>query len=118
MTRPLHAVVALTAMLSVGVGCSDDEGSNGVDGDEGSIETVSIDGNAFEPAEITVALSAEVEWANEDSATHTVTADDDATFASEQLTAGDSFQHVFEEPGEYAYHCEIHPFMHGTIIVE
>ncbi len=31
---------------------------------------------------------------------------------------GDAFTQTFETPGEFAYHCEPHPFMTGRVIVE
>ena len=65
-----------------------------------------------------MAAGGEVEWTNADSATHTVTSDDEGAFASEQLSEGDTFRQRFTEPGRYEYTCEIHPFMNGTVIVE
>ncbi len=45
-----------------------------------------------------------------------MTADDDS-FDSGTLSDGDSFDFTFEESGDIAYHCEIHPSMTGTITV-
>ncbi|HXL41206.1 MAG TPA: plastocyanin/azurin family copper-binding protein, partial [Actinomycetota bacterium] len=33
------------------------------------------------------------------------------------LHHGDQFTHTFTAPGTYAYICQIHPFMHGTVVV-
>jgi plastocyanin len=52
-----------------------------------------------------------------DSPDHTVTADDDS-FDSGTLSNGDTFEQTFDEAGEFAYHCEIHSSMTGTITVE
>ncbi len=54
-------------------------------------------------------------WINDDPAPHTVTADD-GSFDSRQLDAGASFEVVLDKPGVFAYHCEIHPTMVGTVI--
>jgi plastocyanin len=61
-----------------------------------------------------------VEWVN-DGGRHSVEADD-GSFKSETLKQGDKFEHKFDKPGRYAYHCEFHgekggKDMAGTIIV-
>lgn len=73
---------------------------------------------SFQPTRITVSAGTTVTWDNEDSEPHTVTADDNSTFDSGALTPGESFQHTFSQPGQYAYHCDFHPNMTATIIVQ
>ena len=53
---------------------------------------------------------------NEDGVPHTWTADD-GSFDSGTLGSGETFEHAFEEAGEYSFFCEIHPGMTGTITV-
>jgi Cupredoxin-like domain len=57
-----------------------------------------------------------VRWTNQDGAAHTVTADDGA-FDSGSLAGGKSFSFAFDRVGTYAYHCNIHPGMKGTVTV-
>jgi plastocyanin len=68
----------------------------------------------------TDSLSAEVgqsvRWTNQDGAAHTVTADDGA-FDSGSLAGGKEFSFAFDGAGTYAYHCNIHPGMKGTVTV-
>ncbi len=71
---------------------------------------------AFSPAAITVAAGTTVIWTNQSSAPHTVTADD-GSWGSGTLAPGATFSHTFNSLGTYTYHCAIHPFMHGTVIV-
>ena len=33
------------------------------------------------------------------------------------LLAGDTFEHTFEEAGEFPYYCAVHPNMIGTVSV-
>jgi plastocyanin len=33
------------------------------------------------------------------------------------MSPGATFTTTFTTPGTFAYHCNIHPFMHGTVIV-
>ena len=47
---------------------------------------------------------------------HNVTADD-GSFTSSFLTHGHAYSHAFTKPGKYPYHCKIHPYMTGTVIV-
>lgn len=78
---------------------------------------ITIDNFAFSPATITVQAGTEVTWQNMQGSTHTVTGDADG-FDSAQLPKDAEFSQTFDTPGEYDYHCEIHPNMTGKIIVE
>ncbi len=83
----------------------------------GQTVNVSISNFAFVPATITVKVGTRVTWTNRQAGLqHTVTADD-GSFDSGYLSTGSSFSHVFTKAGTYAYHCAIHPFMTGTVIV-
>lgn len=77
---------------------------------------VSIQNFAFSPDPLTVPVGATVTWTNGDEAAHTATSDIGA-FGSAVLSQGQSFSFKFSAPGTYAYHCDIHPYMKGTIIV-
>ena len=58
-----------------------------------------------------------VVWVNEGNTPHTTTSDSDL-WGSPLLATGESYSRVFDAPGEYAYHCQPHPFMTATIVVE
>ncbi len=88
----------------------DDEGGGGCEAD------VCLEGSTFAPDAVTVATGDSVTWENVDGFDHTVTADDGAF--DQQLAGGDTHEETFDEAGEFAYHCEIHPSMTGTITVE
>ena len=75
-----------------------------------------IKGFAFQPDVLKVEVGAKVTWTNDDTVAHTVTADT-TSFASGNLQPGGSFSFTFTRPGTYAYHCSIHPSMHGSIVV-
>lgn len=79
--------------------------------------SVTIDNFAFSPASLTVATGATVTWTNNQTANHTVTGDA-GEFDSAQLPDGASFSQTFDTAGTFAYHCEIHPNMTGTVTVE
>ena len=66
---------------------------------------------------LTVPAGTSISVTNSDSADHTVTADD-GTF-DVKVPAGQTVK--FTAPmktGSFAYHCTIHPSMHGTLIVK
>jgi len=72
----------------------------------------------FAPATLTVAKGTRVEWSNTTDAPHTVTSDSGTTLASSMINpSGGSFDFTFTQPGTYTYHCTVHPYMKGTIVV-
>jgi plastocyanin len=85
--------------------------------DAGGSATVTIVDFAFDPPEIEVAAGTSVSWINEDTAPHTATADD-GTFDTGRLDEGAEGSVTFDEPGAYAYHCDFHPDMVGTVVVK
>ena len=81
---------------------------------------VAIRDFSFQPAEIRIRAGGTVTWVNcEDPGQppHTSTADQGA-WNSPSLNSGDVFSRTFAQAGTFAYHCEPHPFMTATVIVE
>ena len=79
---------------------------------------VNIDDLKFSPKEIKIKKGDTVVWTNNDDRDHTVTADDGKSFDSGNLNTGGKFDHKFDKPGRYKYHCDYHPRMKATVIVE
>jgi plastocyanin len=77
---------------------------------------------AFSPATLTIKAGTTVTWKNGTSVGHTVTSDDGKSFDSgtaNPITAqSGTYSHTFTTAGTFPYHCEIHPFMKATIIVQ
>jgi plastocyanin len=78
---------------------------------------VAIKDYAFSPATLTVAAGTTVIWTNNDAVPHTATASD-GSFDSGNLNPGQSFSFKFSTPGTYAYICQYHAGMQGTIVVQ
>lgn len=78
---------------------------------------VTISNFSFGPATVTVPAGTTVAFTNQDSITHTVTAAD-GSFDSSNLQPGAQFSYTFTTPGTYSYHCSIHPFMTGQVVVQ
>jgi plastocyanin len=80
---------------------------------------VTISGDVF--SSLTVARGTTVTWKNNDMMTHTATADNASAFQFDTGNIGPgatSSGITFTQAGTFAYHCRIHSFMHGTIIVQ
>ena len=71
----------------------------------------------FTPMTLTVSVGTTVTWKFEDSTPHTVAADDNS-FTSSPMSKGQTYTHTFDSAGTVKYHCSIHPFMTGTIVVK
>jgi plastocyanin len=70
----------------------------------------------FTPDTIEVRAGTTIEWRNDDQLAHTVTADD-AGWDSGLLDPGGTWQHTFDRPGSFPFHCTPHPFMKGVVVV-
>src|SRR5829696_8675888 len=77
---------------------------------------VAIEDFQFNPADVAIQPGDTIMWVNEGNTPHTVTSDD-GQFDSEVLNPGESFMFTFPEAGTFSYHCEIHPFMTGSVSV-
>jgi plastocyanin len=72
---------------------------------------------SFVPKFISIPIQSIVTWTNHDSIYHTVTSDEEGLFDSGPLSPGDTIDNAFDTPGEFGYHCSIHPWMTGRIMV-
>lgn len=79
-------------------------------------DTVVIRNYSFEPKRITARVGQPVTVVNEDAVTHTFTADRRG-FDTGDLGSGRRAHITVARAGTYPYHCQIHPFMKGTVEV-
>lgn len=79
---------------------------------------VTIFNFTFTGSPITINVGDTVTWTNTDAAPHTVTSDT-GVFDSGTLTSGGGpFSFTFNSAGTFPYHCAIHPFMTGSVVVQ
>ena len=78
---------------------------------------VTIKGFTYSPKRVTVRAGGEVTWTDEDASNHTVTFAEDGPEDIGNLRQGRKATVKFTEPGSYAYICEFHPGMAGTVEV-
>ena len=80
---------------------------------------VFIQSVAFVPTTVHVKAGNNVVWVNcEPTAISHTSTSDAAGWNSGILAKGASFSHTFAAPGTFAYHCDVHPFMKATVIVD
>ena len=81
---------------------------------------LSIKNFAFSPATLTVQAGTTVRVTNDDSVTHTFASDpgDAQSWDSGPINPGSSFSVTFAQPGRFGFHCNIHTFMTGTVVVD
>ncbi len=115
-TKPTILTVAVLALLATGCSSSDQQTSAEGDTQQGSGPVISIQEFVYDEPE-SVTPGAEVTVTNEDSAAHTVTADDGAFDVTVDGDATATFT-APSKPGEYTYVCDFHPDMTGTLVVQ
>lgn len=73
----------------------------------------------FVPSSVVLVIGVNntVTWMNQDYTIHTVTSNS-GLFSSGLLNHGDTWSYTFTTAGIFQYHCAIHPYMIGTVIVE
>ena len=122
-TRPLDRVllalgallVALTIVVAVGGsrGAADEQTAAQAPGGD----TVTIKGFRYMPKDLTVSAGTSVTFVNDDTAAHTASATEGSAFDTGGIDKGAKKSVTFDKPGTYAYICEFHPIMKGTVTV-
>ena len=136
LTRPLAALAAGLLVLGLAA-CGDDDDAADTDettttvapedtgtedetrpaGDEGAV-TVTATDNQYDSASVTAAPGAIVTFVNAGSNPHTITADE-GEFDTGRVSGGSQGEVTApSEPGSYAFHCDVHPAMTGTLVIE
>jgi plastocyanin len=124
-------LLAIGALIAAGCGGSSNNNPSGLatttgpsiaastttaGGTSSGSTAATIQNFAFHPPTTNAKVAQKVTWSNDDSTTHTVTADN-GSFDSGNLSPGKSFSFTFAKSGTMKYHCSIHSFMHGTVNV-
>ncbi len=118
-TALLTGLLALTLLL-------------GACGQAANTASVTIRGVNYHPYSITVKAGTTVTWTNRDPEPNTVTSNNAnipattvtasptaaGAFNSGPIEPGGSWSFTFSTPGTYQYHCLIHGYMHGEVIVQ
>jgi plastocyanin len=78
-------------------------------------KSVDINHFAFHPPTLRIKRGGKVTFANSSNTAHTATG---GSFDTKRIAPGTSVTVKFGQRGTFAYHCTIHPFMKGKIVVE
>ena len=89
---------------------------------EGAVATmdIKIENYMFLPMVTKVKVGDTVTWTNMDAVHHNVVADQKSADAPNGplIGKGETYSFKFTKAGTYTFHCEPHPYMHGTVVVE
>lgn len=111
------APVLVLAAATAGCGDDDDEGGAADDGGPGA-SGATLEITAIEYDDVSAPAGGTLEIVNSSGVPHTFTADD-GSFDVSDIGDGDTVTaDVPDEPGEYPFHCEIHPSMTATLTAE
>ncbi len=80
---------------------------------------ISQNGEYYMPDTVSLVIGVNntIRWQNVDASHHTVT-DLNRLFESGNINPNQSYAHSFNKPGVYAYTCDYHPWMKGTVVVK
>ena len=123
--RSLTCIVAAAVVLG---GCGGGGGGGGgatksssspsnTSANSAGAQTIDISNFKFAPPTLTVHAGAKVTVKNSDTTAHTATADAGGAFDTHDIAPGASATITLKAAGRVAYHCNIHSFMHGMIVV-
>jgi plastocyanin len=78
-------------------------------------KTVTVDNFEFTPPTLRIDKGTRVVFSNASGTAHTAT--DKGALDTGRINGGKSVAVRFQQKGTFAYHCKIHPFMRGKIVV-
>ena len=116
----LILITGVLALAASGCGGSDDgDATKSKPSPSGSsnVQAVNISDFLFAPKRIVVEAGTKLVWSNRDDAQHTATADD-GSFDTGPLRRDQRASAILESAGAIPYHCDLHPFMRGEIVVQ
>lgn len=104
----------LTLVLTDGSAGSSEAAPTGPAEKAGS---VTISDFKYDPPVIQATAGSEIKILNEDTAQHTITAED-GSFDSGTVLGGDEGSVTVDQAGTYEYFCNFHPYMKGSVEVK
>ena len=111
----IATAVALTAFLLALAGIGDQAASAEPTAQASATATVTIPRFEFKPPTVTISRGSRVRFSNTSGTAHTATR---ASFDTGRIKPGRSVAVTFNRRGTFPYHCKIHPFMKGKVVVD
>ena len=109
------AAVAVASLAGLRAAASQSATDHGATASRATTEQIA--NFSFRPTPLSVSAGTRVVFSNQDSTTHTAT-QNGGGFATGRIKPGNSAAVTFKRPGTYLFHCSIHPFMKGKIVVK
>ncbi|HEU4706594.1 MAG TPA: cupredoxin domain-containing protein [Solirubrobacterales bacterium] len=106
----------LAAVAALTLAALQDSDASGATATASGTTSVDINHFAFHPPTLHIHKNGKVAFANSSSVTHTATRA--GSFDTGRIKPGTTKVVQFNQKGTFAYHCKIHTFMHGKIVVE
>ncbi len=124
--RRAHAAMVAAILLLAGSGCGEGAKKRTATrpttssaappaASEGT--SVTVKDFKYAPPSIGTTVGAKLTFKNTDNAGHTATADTRSAFDTGAISHGQTKAITLSKAGTFAYHCDFHPFMHGTVVV-
>lgn len=114
-----HLIIALAVGTAVLSGCAAQTTQSTTSPQEVTMADLTFANFAVSPGSLTVKAGQAVTILNRDAAGHTVTSDTAGQFETELIGSNQTTSFTApSEPGTYTFHCEPHPSITGTLIVE
>jgi plastocyanin len=114
--RKLATAAALAVFGLALIGLLGESASAGETARASGSATVDINHFAYHPPTLKVTAGSKVNFVNSSGVTHTATRG--GSFDTGRIKPGHSVAVRFARKGTFVYHCTIHPFMHGKIVVQ
>jgi len=112
----LLGTATILALTLLALAVVREAGASGPSARASATKSVDIANFAFHPPTPKVKKGARVAFTNSSGVTHTATRA--GSFDTKRIKPGTSVVVRFGTKGTFAYHCKIHPFMKGKIVVE
>jgi amicyanin len=112
-------VVIIIAVVAVGGAALLSGNSASANSTAVAATKVDIQNYMFSPMSIKVKVGDTVTWTNKDSVHHNVVADTASSDAPNGplIGLGETYSFKFTKAGTYTFHCNPHPYMHGSVTV-
>jgi len=117
--RWVTAALALVLVTALGACGGDDNGGSSGTGASNVKADATMDITSFSYKDVTLPAGGTLALKNTSGATHTFTPDNEGDFKQTDVNDGETVTvKAPTEPGEYKFHCAIHPNMTGTMTVQ
>jgi plastocyanin len=113
--RGLWALALLMGIAVLAVAAFQGGRAIGATATTSGAKSVDINHFAFHPPTLRISKGGKVAFVNSSSVTHTASGEG---FDTKRIKAGKTKVVQFTQKGTFSYHCKIHPFMKGKIVVE